>query len=185
MAESKHSPLRHLLAIPLEIVVGIYVIADTIVWMVFAPLVRWLSRLQIIKALERAIDSLHPYVILVLLVVPFIIAELAKVYAVYLMGTGVFKIGMTIFIGAYIVSIFVCERILHAGKRKLMTIPWFAFIYTWIMAIKDRILAWFQTTWVWQSAVGLKRKVVVALRGMKERVLAAFGRKPSRVLKRQ
>ena len=184
MAESK-SPLRHILAIPLEIVVGIYVIADTIVWTVFAPIVRWLSRLQIVKRIESAIDSLHPYVILVLLVVPFAIAELAKVYAVFLMGTGVFKIGMTIFISAYVVSIFVCERILHAGKRKLMTIGWFATVYNWIMAIKDAILDWFRETRVWKAAAEFKRKGAVAVRGIKDRVLALFGRKPNRVLERQ
>ncbi len=185
MAESKRNPLRHLLAIPAEIVVGIYVIADTIVWTVFAPLVRWLSRLQVVKAIERWIDSLHPYVILVLLVVPFGIAELTKVLGVYLMSTGHFRTGMTIFIGAYVVSIFVCERTLHAGKRKLMTIPWFATIYTWIMTIKDAILAWFRETRVWKTAAEIKRKAAVAIRGTKERVLALFGRKPSRLLERQ
>ncbi len=116
-------------------------------------MVRWLSRLRVVQRLERWIQSLHPYVILVVMVVPFIVAELAKVFAVYWMAEGHFRSGMTIFIGAYVVSIFVCERILHAGKAQLLTIPWFAWIYNWIMALRDGILNWFRRTAIWRMAV--------------------------------
>ena len=92
------------------------------------------------------------------MVVPFAIAEMAKVFAVFWMSEGHLRSGMFIFIGAYIVSIFVCERILHAGKRKLMTIRWFAVCYDFIMMIRDRILGWFQQTAVWQGFVRLKER---------------------------
>ena len=128
MADHQLNLFQRALRLLAEIVVAVYVVVDSIVFALFRPVVRWLSRLRIVQRIERWIQSLHPYVILVVMVVPFIIAELAKVFAVYWMAEGHFRTGMTIFIGAYVVSIFVCERILHAGKAQLLTIPWFAWI---------------------------------------------------------
>jgi hypothetical protein len=124
---------------------------------------RFLSSLELIRRIERWIVSLPPYVILVLLVVPFAIAELAKAYAVFLMGTGHFKTGFTIFVGAYIVSILVCERTFHAGKPQLMTIGWFAALFNWVMAFKERILAWFRTTEAWRLAAEFKQKARITI----------------------
>jgi len=146
------------------VVVGLYVVADGFVAPVFRPVMRWLSRLALVQRLERWIASLPPYVILVLLVVPFAIAELAKAFAVFLMGTGHFKMGFTIFVGAYIVSILVCERTFNAGRAQLMTIGWFAVLFSWVMAYKERILAWFRTTEAWQLALEFKQNARAALR---------------------
>ncbi len=184
MAATKPSLLRLTVTIPAEIVVGFFVILDTIIRPLFIPLMRWLSGLKPIKRLERAIGSLHPYLILVLLAVPFGIAELTKVLGVYLMSTGHFGIGMTLFIGAYVVSIVVCERTFHAGKRQLMTIPWFATGFTWVMMVKDHIFGWFQQTWVWQKASGLRQGVRLALRRTQTRLRSLFGIKPKGLLER-
>jgi hypothetical protein len=156
--------LRRLLRLPAEIIVGLYLVVDGVIAPLFRPVMRLLSRLAIVQRIEQWIVSLPPYVILALLVVPFGIAELAKAYAVFLMGTGHFKTGFTVFVGAYIVSILVCERIFQAGKPRLMTIGWFATLFNWVMAYKDRILDWFRTTEIWRLAVGLKQKVKSALR---------------------
>ena len=146
---------------------------DSLVSLLFRPVVRFLSSLRIIQRIERGIDSLHPYVILVLMVVPFIFAELAKVFAVFWMAEGHMRTGMTIFISAYIVSIFVCERILHAGKRKLMTIRWFAVIYTWIMDLRDRLLGWFRRTWIWRTAVDIRQRAGASLRALVAKIRPA------------
>lgn len=178
MAEDKLNPLQRVLRILAEIIVAIYVIADSIVFALFRPAVRWLSRLRVVQRLERGIQALPPYVILVVMVVPFIIAELAKVFAVYWMAEGHFRTGMTIFVLAYIVSIFVCERILHAGKAQLLTIPWFAWIYNWIMGLRDAMLAWFKQTAIWRSVVALKEKVRPAMRRGADKLRSMFGFEP-------
>ncbi len=172
MVDEPPSMTRRILQAPAEVVVAIYVIVDAVVSPVFAPLARWLAGLRLVKRLEQAIAALPPYAILALLVVPFAIAELAKVYAVFLMGTGHVRPGMTIFIGAYVVSILVCERIFHAGKARLMTIPWFAALFTWVMAIKDAILAWVLTTRAWRFAVRAKRRIAHDARVWRELLLS-------------
>ena len=185
MAEPKPSLLRTVLSIPAEIVVGLYVVIDGIVSPLFRPLVRWLSSLQLVKRLELSIGSMPPYVLLGLLVVPFGFAEIAKVYALIIMGEGHFRSGMTMFIMAYVVSILVCERIFHAGKAQLLTIPWFAKLYGWVMMIRDHLLAWFRTTWIWAKAMELRQSMRLATRRLKDRVRATFGMKRKGFFERQ
>ena len=146
---------------------------------------RFLSSLRIIQRLERAIDALPPYVILVLMAVPFGIAELAKVFALFWMSQGHLRSGMTIFIGAYIVSIYVFDRIINTSKNKLMTIRWFAVIYTWVMSVRDRIFGWFRDTWIWRTALDIRRRAGASLRNGFDRLRSAIGIKPRGILERR
>ena len=155
LSDENPNLLRRVLRVMAEIIVAIYVVADSTVAFLFRPVMRFLSSLRIVQRMERGIDAMHPYVILVIMLVPFIIAEFAKVFAVFWMSEGHLRSGMTIFIGAYIVSIFVCERILHAGKRKLMTIAWFAWCYNWVVAFRDYLFGWFRATLVWRKSLEL------------------------------
>ncbi len=185
MSEENPSLARHALRILVEVVVAVYVVADAAVSLLFRPVMRFLSSLQIVQRLERAINALPAYVILVIMVVPFIIAEFAKVFAIFWMSEGHFHTGMTIFISAYVVSIFVCERILHAGKPKLMTIPWFAWSYNWIMVIKDHVFGWFRGTAVWRVAMDVRDGARSLARRTVERLRALVGNRPSGALERR
>ena len=178
MPDSTPSLSRRLARLPAQLVVGLYFLLDAIIGPLFRPLMRFLSRLRLIQALERLIANLPPYVLLVLLVVPFAVAEGAKAYAVILMGSGHFMTGVLIFIGAYVVSILVCERIFHAGRAQLMTIGWFARGFAWVMGYKDRLFAWFRTTEVWRLATDIREKARVTLRRTRTRLGATFGGKP-------
>ena len=184
MSERTPNLLQRALRLPVEIVVAVYVVMDAIVSLLFRPLIRFLSSLRIVQRIEAGIDSLPPYVILVLMVVPFIFAEFTKVFGLFWMSRGHVRTGMTIFIGAYIVSIFVCERILHAGKRKLMTIAWFAVIYNWIMSIRDHVFGWFRRTWIWQAAIALRQRVGLLLQRIFGRLRAAASRDRSALERR-
>ena len=176
---------RRILRIAAEVVVAIYVIVDSAVSFLLRPVMRFLSSLRVIQRLERSIDAMPPYVILVIMLVPFVIAELAKVFALFWMSKGHMRSGMTIFIGAYIVSIFVCERILHAGKRKLMTIAWFAWCYNWVMAFRDYLFGWFRGTFIWRKSVQLRVQAQLLLTRSYDRLRSVFGMKPRDALERR
>ena len=183
MKDAKPSLARRIISIPAEIIVVFFVILDAIVRPLFGPLVRLLSSLRLMQRLERAIAAMPPYVILVSLGVPFGIAELTKVYAVILMAEDHFRLGMTLFIGAYVVSILVCERIFHAGKAQLLTIPWFAVLFGWVMAVKDHLVGWFKTTRVWAMAESIRQRARLTWRRVRVRARYAFGmrsRSPAR-----
>ena len=169
---------RRVLGALAEVIVAVYIVADAAVSLLLRPLMRFLSGLRIVQRLERGINALHPYVILVVMAVPFAIAEVAKVFAVYWMAEGHMRSGMTIFIGAYVVSILVCERILHAGKPKLMTIPWFAFAYNWVMVVKEHVFGWFRGTAVWRAATALRDRARDLGRRAAARLRSAFEGRP-------
>ena len=184
MPDSSPSPMRRLARLPAELLVGLYVVLDALIGPLFRPAMRLLSRLRPVQQMEAAIARLPAYVLLALLVVPFALAELAKAYAVILMGSGHFLTGVLIFIGAYVVSILVCERIFHAGRARLMTIPWFARGFTWVMAVKDRMLDWFRTTEVWRLATDMKQRARIGFQRARRRIGGVFGNRPRRLLGR-
>src|SRR3954471_8697631 len=90
---------------------------------------------------RRRIQQLGPYQSLALLMVPVGLAEPLKIVALFVAGTGHWFSGTAIIVGAYVVSIFITERLFRVVKPKLMTIGWFARLWTWIATFPARILA--------------------------------------------
>ncbi len=176
MRDVNKGPAHVLGRVLTRIVVGLYLIVDAIVSPIFGPFMRWLSSLHVIKWVESGIASLPPYAVLALLVVPFGIEELMKLYGIVLMGGGHFKSGVLIYIGAHVFAILVCERIFEAGKDQLLTIPWFARVFHWLMGYKDRIVAWFKTTETYRMGQRIKAQAREMLARLRGRAKAAFGR---------
>lgn len=154
----ENSGLRRLLLLPAKAVVVLYLVLDGIVTPVLRPLLGWVARLRFVIRLQDVVAALPAYAILVLLAIPFAFAEPTKFYALYLMTEGHFATGLVTISMAYLVSLLVVERIYHAGRAKLKTIPWFAKLMDWLTGIRDRLLAWARATRVWAFSVNLKRK---------------------------
>ena len=125
----------------------------------FRPLIRWFSKLRFVIRLQDVIAALPPYAILVLLAVPFAVAEPAKLYAVILLATGHVVIGVVIFVLAYFVTFVVVERIYSAGRDKLRTIGWFARLIDWLFDFRDRVLAFVRATRAWAIFCAVKRRM--------------------------
>lgn len=153
----ENSGVRHLLLLPAKAVVVLYLVLDGIVTPVVRPLLGWVARLSFVIRLQDIVAALPPYAILVLLAIPFAFAEPAKIYALYLMTEGQFVTGVVTISMAYLVSLLVVERIYHAGRAKLKSIPWFARLIDWLTGIRDRLLAWARTTRIWAFSVKVKR----------------------------
>ncbi|MGH6811222.1 MAG: hypothetical protein ACREDM_02395 [Methylocella sp.] len=153
----ENSSLRRLFLFPAKAIVVLYVVLDGIFAPVFRPLIRWVARLRVVIRLQDIVAGLPPYAILLLLAGPFAFAEPAKIYALYLMTEGQFATGLVTISMAYLVSLLIVERIYHAGRAKLKTIPWFAKLMDWLTGITDQLLAWARATRVWAFSVTLKR----------------------------
>ena len=142
-----------------EGLIALYVILDAIIAPLFRPLASLLMRLRVVLRLERLVAGLPPYVILVLLLIPFFIADPAKVYGLYLMGTGHLLRGACILVAAYVVSVVLVEQVYQAGKTKLRRLPWFAQLTDWMFDVRDRLLNWFETTPAWGAVMRVDRQV--------------------------
>ncbi|MGO9007710.1 MAG: hypothetical protein ACLQIQ_04875 [Beijerinckiaceae bacterium] len=139
-----------------EALVILYVVLDAIAVPLFRPLLRWLARVRLVLRLEAIFAPLSPYVILAIVLIPYVSAEPAKIYALYLMGTGHLIAGGAALAAAYLVSLVLVEQIYQAGKTKLRTIAWFADSVDWLFDFRDRLLDWMKATRAWIALMRLE-----------------------------
>lgn len=149
------SVLRAVLRVIVSIGVVFYTLLDELLFPLFRPLVRWLSGLKLFEAVGALIRRLPPYGVLVLLGVPFVIIEPAKVLALVWMAEGKLALGIALLVGAQVLSIFTCDRIYHTGHAQLMRIGWFKRLMGWLKGLRDRVLDWVRATpaWAWARAL--------------------------------
>ncbi|HYP58745.1 MAG TPA: hypothetical protein VEQ35_10760 [Beijerinckia sp.] len=153
----RQSGLRRVLLWLAESLVIFYVALDAIIVPLFRPFLRWFAKLWLVIRFEEFVATLPAYGILVLLAIPFVIAEPAKVYALYLLGTGHVTIGLVTMAGAYLLSLVLVERVYQAGRAKLKTIGWFAKFMNWLVQFRDQLSAWAKSTRIWAMVTQLKR----------------------------
>jgi hypothetical protein len=84
------------------------------------------------------------------MLVPIVLVEPVKIAAVFVAGHGHWLTGTEMLIAAYGVSLVVVERLFELVKFKLMTLPWFAKLWTWFTALRSR-------AWGWMRALAAKR----------------------------
>ena len=97
------------------------------------------------------IEGLGPYQSLLLLAIPTSIVEPLKLVAVAIAGEGHWVTGALVIVAAYTASLLFVERLFAIVKPKLMTLIWFARVWTWLAslravrwltAIKDAVFQW-------------------------------------------
>ena len=86
---------------------------------------------------RRRIQQLGPYQSLALMLLPIMLVEPLKIVALFVAGSGHWLTGTGMMITAYAV-VFV-ERLFKVVKSRLMTMNWFANMWTWFTAMRDTI----------------------------------------------
>jgi hypothetical protein len=100
---------------------------------------QWMTALV---ALRRRIQQLGPYQSLALMLLPLLLVEPLKVVALLVAGHGHWLTGTGMLIVAYGASLVVVERLFKVVKFKLMTMKWFAALWTWFTAMRNRMWGW-------------------------------------------
>lgn len=151
-------------------VVGIFVVGyailDTVLFPLFRPLIGYLSGLRLFEAIGALILKLPPYVVLLILAVPFVVLEPLKVFALYWFALGHLIQGGVLLVVAHTLSILTLERLYQAGKPQLMKIGWFARVMGWLGALRDRALAIARATAAWQWSARVATDVRAWFRGL-------------------
>jgi hypothetical protein len=137
---------------------AIYFLIDAVFISLIKPLGKWLSKLPIFARIDDLIRSLGPYPTFALFAVPVIVLEPIKPAGFYLIAEGKVVDGAVLIAIGEIAKITIIERIFHAGRDKLMTIPAFAWCYERVIAFR----AYLETLAVWQA-------MLKAVRAIKER----------------
>src|SRR5438094_179562 len=94
--------------------------------------------------LKRRIESLGPYQSLFLLAVPTATVEPLKFVAVAVAGKGHWIAGTTMIVTCYLLSLVLVERLFRVVKPKLLTIPWFATVWTAVLSVRTWTVASFR-----------------------------------------
>ncbi len=92
--------------------------------------------------LRRYIEGLSPYQSLALLAIPVSLVEPLKLVAVAIAGAGHWIAGTATVVCAYAVSLTLVERLFKIVKPKLMSLPWFARLWSRFVALRGRALRW-------------------------------------------
>jgi hypothetical protein len=137
---------------------ALYFLIDAVFISLIKPLGRWLSKLPIFARIDGLIRSLGPYPTFALFAVPLVVLEPIKPVGLYLIAEGKVVHGTVLIAIGEIAKITIVERIFHAGRDKLMTIPAFAWCYERVMAFREYL----ETLAVWQA-------MLKAVRAIKER----------------
>jgi hypothetical protein len=125
----------------------VYFVVDAILMVAARPVADWLSDRQIFSGLKAWIVSLSPYPTLALFALPVIVLEPVKPYAAYLVATGHFVIGLTVFAVGEILKLVIIERLFSVSCQKLLSIPAFA----WGYRNYCRTMTFLKATSVWQA----------------------------------
>jgi hypothetical protein len=161
--------LIKLLLIPLDLVVGFVILLDELLRPLYRPLIAWFASLRLVARLEAAIGRLPPYGALVALAIPFAIVEPLKLLGLLLLARGAFTAGIVTTAIGHLAGFLLVERVYHAGRAQLLTIPWFARIMGWIDAIRQVVIGRIKESAAWQRAVALGRAARERLRGWRLR----------------
>jgi hypothetical protein len=94
--------------------------------------------------LRRRIEGLGPYQSLVLLAIPTALVEPLKLIAVAVSGDGHWITGTVMIIAAYAASLLLVERLFLIVKPKLLTLPWFARLWTRFIVVRRKAAGLFR-----------------------------------------
>ncbi|MDA9409560.1 hypothetical protein XH80_23245 [Bradyrhizobium sp. CCBAU 45384] len=92
--------------------------------------------------MRRHIEGLGPYQSLVLLLIPASIVEPLKLAAVAITGEGHWITGIAVIVCAYAASLFLVERLFRIVRPKLLTLPWFARLWNWLLSLRANAVGW-------------------------------------------
>ncbi|WP_197489443.1 hypothetical protein [Bradyrhizobium sp. DOA1] len=133
---------------PIFAIATVYFTVDALFSAITGPITAWLSRKRLLERVRRWVTSLGPYQSFALFAVPVVILEPAKPLSAYLLGTGHFLPGATVFIAAEVLKLTVVERLFQLNKTKLLSIPLFA----WAYGYWRRMMDFLESTSAWQTS---------------------------------
>jgi hypothetical protein len=159
---TKSGLLRRLLRPVVIALAALYLLVDALFLLIVHPVAEWLARLPAFAHLGGWLRQLGPYPTLLLFLIPVIALEPIKPISAYLFATGHgLQAALVLGIGE-LLKITIVERLFHMSRDKLLTIPWFA----WIYGIVTGWLAWACALPGWIAVMRLGRAIKLKARGV-------------------
>jgi hypothetical protein len=90
--------------------------------------------------IRRRLQKMSPYASLVSLLIPLLLVEPLKLVALIVAGGGHWLTGTGMLVAAYAASLLVTERLFQMVKPKLLTIGWFARLWSGFVALRAKLV---------------------------------------------
>jgi hypothetical protein len=164
MSQPSKSPSRSWLRNAALFVGALLFLFEEWLWVHALRFFAWLDRQSAMRWIERRLAALPASLALVALCVPVCLLFPFKIFGLWLMGTGRFFTGCLVMLVAKIVSTGIVARIFLACRPQLMEMLWFASLFAWIIAARDRIHAWIASHPAWHAARRSVRHLRTVLR---------------------
>jgi hypothetical protein len=145
--------LNRILTPPLMFVAALILFVEEILWEAAKRLMAQLGRLPLIHWLEAAIVRLPPYGAAAVFLLPGTLLLPVKIGALWLIAHGYTLIGLQLIIAAKLLGTALVARIFTLARPALMTLAWFAWAYTWVMAWRARIYGFVKASRAWHTVM--------------------------------
>jgi hypothetical protein len=155
---------------PIFAIATVYFTVDALFSAVTGPITAWLSKKRLLERVRRWVASLGPYQSFALFAVPVVILEPAKPLSAYLLGTGHFLPGAIVFIAAEVLKLTVVERLFQLNKKKLLSIPLFA----WGYGYWRRMMDYLESTAAWRMSRRMLSEALERIGNLKSRLQSQF-----------
>ena len=96
--------------------------------------------MTLLAGVRRRIQRLGPYQSMVLLVIPLAVVKPLKFASLFVAGKGHWLTGTGMIVAAYAVSLLIVERLFRIVRPKLTTLGWFAKLWEYYVALRNRIV---------------------------------------------
>jgi hypothetical protein len=156
--------LRRVVSVVLTWAVALVLLFEEWGWEPLANLIGQLGRLPLFAWLERAIAQLPPYPALTVFAVPVLALFPIKLLALFWLGQGHHLLGVALIVGAKVLGTAVVARLFQLTKASLMTLRWFAALYTRWTGWKAAAMTAVRASAAWRTARRLRWQTKMRLR---------------------
>jgi len=147
-----------------EVLLALILLFEEWGWRPLADLVARLKRFAVWARFEAWLENLPPYGALAIFAAPPVVLFPVKMAALWLAANGRVLSAAAIIVAAKLVGTAFVARVLVITKPKLMTIPWFARTYNFIVPWQEALFARIRATWAWRVGRILKARVARAVK---------------------
>lgn len=121
---------------------ALVVLIEEWLWEPLRRLMLQLARLPVLRTLSAAIGRLPARWAAVVFVIPVIALLPFKMGGLWLIAHGRLTLGLSVFIAAKIVGTALFAWLFALTKPALLSLPWFAAAYGWVVGVRDTVHRW-------------------------------------------
>jgi hypothetical protein len=152
-------PFRTLLMPPLMLLAALLMFLEEVLWEALKRIMAAFGKLPVIRSIEAWISRLPPYGAAVVFLIPGALLLPVKIAALWLLAHGHAMLGCQVIIAAKLVGTALVARIFTLTKPQLMTLGWFATLYTFVMRWRGKLYGWVIASGAWQKVMDMRARI--------------------------